>query len=405
MTRTAPPPVDSAYTRRATTYVVTHYLLVYLGYYGVVSTLVVALTAASFNTAQIAALVVVFSLTNKIANIPLAPWLDRMPAAQSVLLGCSMAGVGFVSLRFSSGMTMTVLSLAFAGAGISINALATKQLAAAASDRIANHSTLFSLISMGVNIAAAVAAPVALFFVDREMHDQVLLAIAAIYVAAGVVAFLRRDTVRTRRTTKATSFRRYLDVLVEPGMRRFLLINSFYWIIYGQLFTVLAVYVSSTLGSPRLLGWLYTGNALLVVFLQLFVTRFANRVAKGRALTIVVLSYGLFAVSFLTPQLVPGYLGAVLFVVLFTIAEMMFVPSGDVLIVGLINPESRAVGYSLFAISTALGEALGSGAGVAAYRYLVDQGRGGWFWVAAAGLAVVFAVITQSLRGTSLAGK
>lgn len=386
--------------RRATAHVVTLYLLIYLGYYGVMSTLVVTLTAASFDGGRIAVLVMVFSLTNKIANLPLAPWLDRIPAARSSLLGCVMAGAGFLLLRFSSGMAMTVLSLAVAGVGISINALAVKQLSAAVSDRSVDRSKLFSLISISVNGAAAAASPVALFFVGRHEHGLVLIGVAGLYCAAGLLSFAGRGTVDMgeRPPARTSSLRAYLDNLAAPGLRRFLLINWFYWFLYGQLFNVLAVYVSTTLHAAGRLGWLYTLNALLVVSLQLGITPLAARLARGRQIIIVAVSYGVFALAFLAPHLVPGYAGAVVFVALFTLAEMLFVPTGNVMIVGLINPQSRAVGYSLFAISTALGESLGSGAGVAVYRWLTDIGHGNQFWLGAAASAVLFAAVTLALR-------
>lgn len=401
-TSTAAVSAEGRYGRRATRYVVSHYLLTYLGYYGLLSTLVVALTAASFTAGQTAVLVMVFALTNKIASIPLAPWLDRIPAAYSVLLGCVLAGAAFVSLRFATGMPMTVVSLGLAGAGISINALASKQLAAAASDRIENRARLFSFISIGVNIAAAVAAPLALLFVERNQHGQVLLAVAAVYCLAGVATFWNRATVQTgSRTTRAWSLGVYRAVLRRPGVPAFLLINMFYWFMYGQLFNVLAVYVSETLDAPGSLGWLYTLNALMVVVLQLVVTRLGDRWTNGGQLGAVLFSYVLFAVSFVAAYLVSGYLGAVVFVVLFTVAEMIFVPSGDVLIVRLIRRQNRAVGYSVFAISTALGEALGGAVGIVSYRWLTDHGHGAEFWLAAAGLAVVFSLITRRLSRTS----
>ncbi|WP_405164119.1 MFS transporter [Nocardia sp. NBC_01499] len=402
ITSTTSEPADPRYAGRATRFIVTHYLLSYLGYYGLLSTLAVALSAASFNAGQIATLVMVFALTNKIANIPLAPWLDRMPTALAVLVGCVMAGAGFVSLRFATGMPMTVLSLGFAGVGISINALALKQLAAAASDRIENRSRLFALVSISINIAAAVAAPLALFFVDRGHHGDVLLAVAALYCLAGLVTFANRAAVPMgERATRAWSIGVYLAVLREPGLRAFFAINTFYWFMYGQLFNVLALYVTDTLNAPGVLGPLYTVNALMVVVLQLGVTRLTGRWTKGRQLNAVMLANVVFVFAFLSAFLLPGISSAIVFVVLFTTAEMIYMPSGDVLIVGLIRQQNRAVGYSIFAISTALGEALGGGAGVAAYRWLADHGHGQQFWLAAAILAVAFYAITQWLRRTA----
>lgn len=402
MASTTSEAASGRYTRRATAFIVTHYLLSYLGYYGLLSTLAVALTAASFNAGQIATLVMLFALTNKISNIPLTPWLNRIPTTVSMLIGCVMAGVGFVGLRSTTGMLMTVLSLGFAGVGISINALGLKTLGAAVSDRLENRSRLFALISVSINVAAAVAAPIALFFVERKHHGDVLLAVAALYVLAGVVTFANRAKLPTsKRIARAWSLDVLLTVLREPGLRSFFAINNFYWIMYGQLFNVLALYVSGTLHEPGALGWLYTLNALMGVTLQLVITRLAGRLVKGQHLTTVVSSFILFAASFAAVYLVPGLGGAVVFVILFTVSELMFMPSGEVLIVGLIREQDRAVGYSIFAVSTALGEALGAGVGVAVYRWLADNAHGDLFWLAAACLAILFAVITQRLRRSS----
>ncbi|WP_433261046.1 MFS transporter [Actinosynnema sp. CS-041913] len=386
--------------RHATAYVVTHYLLMYLGYYGLISTLVVTLKAASFTDARVAVLVMVFALTNKISNIPLAPLLDRIPAAYSVLIGCLVASGGFVGLRFASGMVATVVALGVAGIGISVNALASKQLAAAASDRIENQSQLFSLISIGVNVAAAVAAPLALLFVDRGQHGWVLLAVALLYGVAGVATFLNRRIVPVAASAskRAFSVRTYTALARTPGVREFLLVNMFYWFLYGQLFNVLAVYVSQDLHEADRLGWLYTANAALVVVAQLAVTRMAGAWSRGSQLNTVVASYSVFAVGFAVAWAMPGYWGAVAFVVVFTTAEMLYVPAGDVVIVRLIPQGDRAVGYSVFAVSTAIGEALGAGAGVWTYRWFAEDGV---FWLLAAVLAVVFTIVTHLLRRSS----
>jgi DHA1 family multidrug resistance protein-like MFS transporter len=159
--------------------------------------------------------------------------------------------------------------------------------------------------------------------------------------------------------------------------------------------------VSSTLESPDKLGWLYTLNALLIVVAQLGVTRLAAWWTKDRQVSAAVAAYTTFTLSFITIYLVPGYLGAVLAVVVFTLAEMMFVPTMDVLLLRLLGQESRAIGYGIFSISNAVGEGVGGGVGVAVYRWLSDGGDGGKFWLIAAALGLASAVITNRLRVTS----
>jgi MFS transporter, DHA1 family, multidrug resistance protein len=388
---------------RATRYITFHYFMTNIGLFGLLSTLAVSLTAANFNGAQTGFLIIVFTITNKTAKIPLARWLDKISIPSSVLIGCLTAAAGFVVLRIVSGMALTAVALTLAGLGVSVNALASKQLAADASDRAKSRARVFSLINIAVNVASAAAAPAALFFVDRHHYGYVLTGVAAIYCTAGVTTFLNYSRKRPERRARASlaTLAGYRTVLGLPGMRSFLLINFLGWFCYGQLFNSLALYVSSTLRSPDKLGWLYTLNALLIVVAQLGVTRLAEWRTKGRPTITAVAAYTTFTLSFITIYLVPGYLGAVMAVIVFTLAEMMFVPTMDVLLLGVLGQESRAIGYAMFSLGDALGEGVGGGVGVAFYRWLSSSGYGQGFWLIAAALALTSAVITNKLRVTS----
>ncbi|MEX0168482.1 MFS transporter [Streptomyces sp. LMG1-1-1.1] len=399
-----PTPADAATAARSSTRSITlHYFMTNMGLFGLLSTLAVSLTAAGFSGGQTGFLILVFTIANKVSKVPLARWLDRISAALSVLLGCLTAAVGFTGLRIAGGLTATAVTLALAGLGVSVNALASKQLAAEASDRSGDRARLFSLINIAVNVASALAAPVALFFVQRHQHDLVLSGVSAVYCLAGLTTFLNYRRLRMDGRVRApdSSLRGYLDILALPGMRSFMLINLLGWCCYGQLFNALALHVSSDTKATDRLGWLYTLNALLIVVAQLGVTRLTEKLSKGRQTITTVAAYTTFALAFTTVYLIPGFAGAVVGVVLFTVGEMMFVPTMDVLLLRLLGDRSRALGYGVFSIGNALGEAVGGGLGVAVYRWLGDDGRGADFWLFAAGLALLSALLTQRLRVSS----
>lgn len=387
----------------ATRSITLHYFMTNLGLFGLLSTLAVSLTAAGFDGGRTGLLVLVFTIANKVSKVFLARWLDRISAARSVLLGCLTAAVGFMGLRIAGGLAATAATLALAGLGVSVNALASKQLAADASDRSGDRARIFSLINVAVNVASAVAAPVALFFVQRHEHGQVLTAVAAIYCLAGVTTYLNYRLLMPDTTVRApdSSLRGYLTVLRLPGMRPFMLINLLGWCCYGQLFNALALHVSAVPGATDRLGWLYTLNALLIVVAQLGVTRVAETLSKGRGTVTTVAAYTSFALGFAAVYLLPGFPGAVVGVVLFTLGEMMFVPTMDVLLLGLLGQESRALGYGVFSIANAVGEGVGGGLGVAAYRWLAGSGHGPDFWLIATALAVVSAVLARWLSVTN----
>jgi MFS transporter, DHA1 family, multidrug resistance protein len=386
---------------KAARYITLHYFLTNTGLFGLLSTLAVSLTAEHFTGAETGLLILVFTIANKTAKVPLARWLDRVPAPSSVLLGCLTAACGFGCLQVARGTVLTACSLALAGLGVSVNALASKQLAAAASDGMASRARLFSLINIAVNVASAVAAPVALFFVDRHHHGWVLTGVAAVYCAAGTTTYLNYSRTGLERQAGAgvSSLRSYLTILRLPGMRAFMLVNMLGWLCYGQLFNALALHVSSTLHAQGRLGFLYTLNALLIVGAQLGVTRLAESWSKGRQDAVAVASYTTFALAFAVVCLVPGYPGAVAGVVVFTVAEMLFVPTMDVLLLKLLGQESRAIGYGIFSIGNAVGEGIGGGLGVAVYRWTASGGgHPGAFWLGAAVLGLLAALLAWRLR-------
>jgi len=380
--------------------IVFHYFAVGLGYFGLMAVLVVMFHAKGFSAADIALLVMAFTLCNKVAKIPLALWMDRMRASTSALVGCVTAAVGLTGLSFAGTLTTTLLCLAFTGVGISVNGLASKQLAADASDEAGSRARVFAVINVGVNVATAVAAPAALSVAARSGYDTVLVLVAGFYCVAGLVTFTSYTRRRTRPvTTPPGTWRVYRATLNRPGFPAFLLVNAFGWFLYGQLFSVLALHVSQGLRQPTRLGWLYTVNALLVVVAQLAVTRLVERWSGGHQAVNATAAYATFGLAFLCPYLVPGYPGAVVFVVAFTVAEMMFYPTMDVLLLELVGTDNRAVAYSIASISTAIGESTGGGAGVYAYQWLVDHHNGNRFWLIAATVAAAFALTTLRLRG------
>jgi predicted MFS family arabinose efflux permease len=392
----------SAPGRNGIVYIVGHYLVTSFGYFGMLATLVVILNSAMFGTADIAVLVATFGITNRVAKIPLAPWLDRMPAAHSVLLGCTLAACGFGGLYLASGLAYTAAALVVAGTGIAINGLATKQLAAAASDLAAQPARVFSMINIAVNVSSAIAAPAALLLLDHRRHEYVTLLIGAIYLAAGAITWLNFSSMPVEpRGLAPLSLRTYLDVLRAPGLRGFLLINAFGWFLYGQLFNVMALHVSGTLGLASQLGWLYTLNALLVVALQMGVTSLSNRLSKGNPLGALSGSYAIYLLAFVAAWAIRGYAGMVAMVILFTVAEMVFIPTIDVMLLKLVEKNNRAIGYSLLAISIATGESLGAACGMTAYRHFAALGHSELLWLAVAGMALLFIAATSVISKLS----
>ena len=386
--------------KKATGKISLHYLLASSGYFGLLSTLVIVLSAKMLPAAEVGMLAGLFAMSSKVAKIPLAPWLDKLSPAVSVLSGCSLAGAAFAVVGLAQQTMVLLLALLVGAVGISINALSAKQLAAAAADLSNNRARVFSIVNIALNLSSAVAAPVALFLVGRQQYTGVMLLVAGIYFLAGGVAYFNfneRGHSITHKTGSAVSFKSYLQLFRIEGMKPFMLVNAMGWFLYGQLFNALALYLSQGLHLADRLGWLYTLNALMVVGLQLAVTHISQRVYQNNAMKTIQSAYLLQFIAFALPVFIPGYMGALAFVALFTVAEMLFMPNTDVVLTSLVGAERRAIGYSVLSLSSAVGEASGGSLGIVLFHNCAHQGIPQFYWALLAGLSVVFAVATWLL--------
>jgi MFS family permease len=376
-----------------------HYFLVNLGYFAIVSTLVVALKASNASAPQIAIIAGLFTFSKTFAKIPVAPLIDRISPAKSVMLGCLLASAGFGGLQLLQNIYLIGLALIFAGLGISINSLACKQLAAAASDFALNRAKVFSIINVATNVAAGIASPVALIFVGMNHYTYVVTAVSLIYLVAGTLTWM----ILARSIDKSISIARpnfvaYAKIAVIPGMPSVLAINLFGWFMYGQLYSVLALYVSNALHRPGELGFLYTVNAGMVVLFQIPTIALIERLTGGDTQKSTSYAFGVFTLSFALAYVIGGYIGALAFVIFFTVAEMIFMPSMDVLLLDLIGSANRAMGYGVLSISTAIGESTGNAFGVMLYRNMDALGQPRLVWVVLSLIGGAYFLTTKVLR-------
>ncbi|MFJ2025923.1 MFS transporter [Streptomyces sp. NPDC087897] len=143
--------------------------------------------------------------------------------------------------------------------------------------------------------------------------------------------------------------------------RAFLLLclaYSSYLVAYNQLYLSLPVEVVRATGSEAALGWLFALSSLLVVTVQVPLTRFsARRITPRTALVtgLAVVAAGFAAVP-LTPAGPGGLLPAAAFVVLLTLGQMLLVPAARGLVPDLV--EDRHLGLATGALSSVSGIAV-----------------------------------------------
>ncbi|MEW2490787.1 MFS transporter [Streptomyces sp. NPDC048411] len=309
-----------------------------------------------------AALVTEAALSLRLMRIVAGPALARLSPAAAIRCALLLGGASFVGLALCDGHPVALaVVLPLIGLGFGMNALALKLIATAAPPT--EHATGFAAQAVAVNVGMALG-PLAGVAVYHAYGVTAFFLAAALAHAAALFLVLAVRSPGADEAGTTMPLRTLLPVLVrDRGLRVPLALTAAGFVLYTQLFATLPLYVSDGLGRTGLLGTVFLANGALIVVLQMPLMMLVKR-WRLSPVPVSLAGFGCFAAAF-------GCLGAgrdvvwlFIGVVLATFAEMLLMPSLDVLIGSAGPPDRRVAYFSLAALATALGEAVGSFTGV-----------------------------------------
>lgn len=334
-----------------------------VGQWAVVGTLsLYLLDVLELPAGQAATLLLFASLAFRLTRFFMAPVLDRLPARSALLVSVGLTAVGYAGLALTSGPLALFVLLPTIGAGYGTNSLIVKALAAEGRSTGDGSLLRYASINTGLNVAAAVGpwAGNALFFGAGPRWVFVLATCTS--VTAGLLA-LRQPMVEWRRAGSTTWFAGLAQSVRIREMRDAALLLVMGFFLYSQLFATLPVVTKDLLGTPHLLGTFFAANAVLVICLQVPVSRLSVRRGLGHR-QLIPASYVLYAAGFALLWAAPTWPAAYPAVALWTLGEMVLVPSVDAMVASSVPRELRLIGFSLIAVAMAIGEGAGAFFGV-----------------------------------------
>lgn len=383
-------------------YAFTHALLSNFAYFSIVATLVLALKSHGVAPEAIAFSAIGFTWAYRGGRVVLAPLLDRSSISVTLVTGCLCAAVSLVVAATATGPSVVVAAVMGFGIGMSVNALATKQLVARVSDTLVERERVFSIYNVVVNAAATLAPLLAILLLETGGTRALWLLLAVFYAAIGLAAggVFRRDA-RPASATAVPAYRRLLGI---AQVRRLLVLNAFGWFFCGLLVSVIPLYASALSDGSGAFKWLLVLNAALIVLLQVPFTLLLERSPTMIRSRVIPLSLTVFAAAFLVLAAWGTQSGLVLFVIVFTTAEMLFLPSLESQFAGAVPGDARASAYSLLALSCAAGESAGAFLAITGYTALGQGASVAALWLGFVVLAVAFSAAALRLGQRAMTG-
>jgi MFS family permease len=256
----------------------------------------------------------------------------------------------------------------------------------------------FAILRVGMNLAAAVGPLLGGFLATRSYLGLFVAdAIISLLAAALVFGWLPETRPQDAGAANAPAERAgYARVFRDASFMLFFGVCTLTWLTYVNLDTTLGVYLRDGHGLlPGGYGVILALNALMVLLLQFWVTRRAERYPPMLMMALGAVLYG---IGFGLYGVVSSYAAFLAAMAVATLGEMVTVPLSNALVANLAPAHMRGRYNAVFGISWTIPFMIGPYLG----GLILDNYNPDWLWYACAligGLAALgFILLHQRLR-------
>jgi len=252
----------------------------------------------------------------------------------------------------------------------------------------------YSLFRMGRNIGVALGPILGGIVLSSNYSLGFLGAALALALYGFITIFFLRETLTRDANTSSENLkdqlRVYRQALRNKPFAHMVGAYSLMEICASLMWVLLAVYIKVNFGIlEATYSWIPTTNALMVVFLQVFITQVAK---NHRDTKIMPIGAAFYTAAMLIVGLSSQFWGFWLAMVVMTLGELITAPTATTFVANLAPPDQRGRYLGIFGLTWHVAAAVGSlAAGVLTDTIGI---RSPWFAAAAVGVFSVLAFVT-----------
>lgn len=314
--------------------------------------MIYASEALSLPLAAVASLMSISAGAGLVSSIVAGPIVDRAGRKWVMVIGLVGNGLCYFLLNIAGSYAAFALILAFSGVFSPLYNVGSDAMLAdlfTAEKR----ADAYALIRMARNIGVAAGPALGGFVLSRSYSLGLYSAAVGLAAYGGLILFFARETLPPEASQSPSGvvdqLRGYWIALRDKPFMGVVGAFTLVQMVTALIWVLLSVYVKTNFGiSERLYGWLPTTNALMVVFLQVFVTR---RTRTHKALHVLRWGSVFYVFAPMIIALSAGYWGFWLAMVMMTIGELVVVPRTSAYVANLAPVDKRGRYLSLYGLT------------------------------------------------------
>lgn len=331
----------------------------------------------------------VFLMFGTLFSARLSRWLGRRTTMTG---GLFIRAIGLLGLGFGTLFPTLMLSSIVTGFGGGLFAPTVKAALAMATP-VGRAEEAFSWRSVAATIGTGIG-PLAgglllgniplLFGVAAALH--VALAIGTVTLMENQVEErVERDSIG--------------DVLRDLPFFAFIHNVGWMWALFAQLGLSVPLYAGRVLGMRGTIGLLFSAGSLMLILLQIPVTRLLVR--RLQPMSAMALGTGLMALGFGLVGFTRSFATLLMAVLVVVLGQMIAVPTSDAVVSAMARPGAVGSYFALATLAWGLGEAFGVWSGGLVMEFSLGTGKLWLPWAIAAGAGGITALLFLALSGVA----
>jgi MFS family permease len=306
----------------------------------------------SLPLAAVASLMTINAAAGLISSIVSGPIVDRLGRKGVMVVG--LIGNGLCYFLLSRAESYGAFALILGGSGL-FSPLYRVGTDAMLADLFPQNerADAFALLRMARNIGVATGPALGGFVLAQSYNLGLYGAAAGLAIYGLMLLFFARETIPPEVTAEKSTLRDqlhgYWQALQDKPFMGLVGAFTLVQMTTALVWVLLSVYVKTEYGiGERLYGWMPTTNALIVVFLQVLITRFTKRYPA-----LQVMRWGSIFYIFapLLVALAEGFWGFWIAMVVMTLGELIVVPTASATAANLAPVDKRGRYMSLYGLT------------------------------------------------------
>ena len=347
----------------------------------------------------IASLLTLNSAMGLLASFVGGPIIDRL--GRKWIMAVSLIANGAAYLFMGNAQTLPQFAILMAITG-AVNPLYRVGADAMMADLLPQEKRIdgYAMMRLSNNLGISIGPAIGGFIAASSYSLAFYCAAVGLSLYSLLIAAFARETLPSRQpgylpppkevAAMKEKFGGYITILKDTPFIKFILTFTLVSICASLIWILLPVYATQTFKVPKsLYGFIPTTNAIMVVTLQLFITRVTKRFPT---LPVVATGAFFYAIAVGGIALMTGFVGFWICMVVMTIGELIIVPTSSTYIANLAPVDMRGRYMSFYTLTW--GVAAGIGPIFGGFLNDIIGPKAIWLGGAAAGsLGVIFFII------------